>query len=513
MDSLHYFLLTERARIEAYGVSIFPNLLPQLNRVVADDSTIVVIGAAEDANASPIGLIFAEVRSIEGKKRPASGWIHSLFVDPGYRRRGIGRNLLQRMETALKERGCPVVYLSYRSNFMTRPLAQLLRSENWVIENASIACHADKSKVLNAAPPHFTDRIDRLTRYLPQDYEIFPWIELTPDERKAIVAKVKADSLYGRNNPFTEESTIEPISSLGLRKANEVIGWIINHQIAPDAIRYTKFFVDPKLQPLSRGLLLLSESIRLFPEGNRAMFSIEYRNMAMTKFMQRHLQPYLIQVQRSCISSKRLSNRIAFYDLKKFPRLQEIASSWKIIRDEFKALHAPLMNIDRYEKDHGTVYSEIMQSIQEGQEYGWLKGWGEEGENTDWIQYGLIILDQFVSYAMESMPKTAELFQNLKGIKVCALVTLKANSLIPVHQHPELLSEGLLQLHLTLDAPEEPNFSYLNVDREFFSHTNGSAAIFDGSLNHFAVNASAQDRTILYMEFEKDEFASSDVEV
>jgi ribosomal protein S18 acetylase RimI-like enzyme len=39
------------------------------------------------------------------------GWIYSLAVDPGLRRQGIGRALLQRAEAVLHERGCVKINL------------------------------------------------------------------------------------------------------------------------------------------------------------------------------------------------------------------------------------------------------------------------------------------------------------------------------------------------------------------------------------------------------------------
>jgi ribosomal protein S18 acetylase RimI-like enzyme len=42
------------------------------------------------------------------------GWIYSVALDPGHRRRGIGSALLRHLETALRERGCLKVNLQVR---------------------------------------------------------------------------------------------------------------------------------------------------------------------------------------------------------------------------------------------------------------------------------------------------------------------------------------------------------------------------------------------------------------
>jgi ribosomal protein S18 acetylase RimI-like enzyme len=44
------------------------------------------------------------------------GWINYLAVDPGERRRGIGRRLMEEAERLLRERGCPKINLQVRSS-------------------------------------------------------------------------------------------------------------------------------------------------------------------------------------------------------------------------------------------------------------------------------------------------------------------------------------------------------------------------------------------------------------
>ncbi len=207
----------------------------------------------------------------------------------------------------------------------------------------------------------------------------------------------------------------------------------------------------------------------------------------------------------ACQHAPSPTDRPAFYPLAQFPRLQELALNWEVIRDECMNLDAPLLEIDRVGKNHDQVHAEIIDHVRKGGRYGWLLGWKSDGSfNRDWTQYGLVVRDQAIPFAAEAMPRTIEMLGGIKGIKVCALSRMMPNVLLSTHRHPELLEQGMLQMHITLDAAAEGNYAYLNVAGHFNQNQVGNAIVFDGSLDHFALNASPVPRTIFYMEFERD---------
>ena len=205
--------------------------------------------------------------------------------------------------------------------------------------------------------------------------------------------------------------------------------------------------------------------------------------------------------------------RPAFYSLSDFPALEQLSRHWRVVREEFLALDLPVLDIDRVNKSHQEVYEEFLEHLANGGRGGWVLGWdgdqgseGSEEANPDWLSYGLVVFDELVPGASENMPRSCALFADLQGIKTAALVKMQPHLLLTTHRHPELERENLLQMHQAVDAAEEGNYAYLNVAGEFFQHNMGEACIFDGSLDHFALNASTQERTILYLEFEKDRY-------
>ena len=194
----------------------------------------------------------------------------------------------------------------------------------------------------------------------------------------------------------------------------------------------------------------------------------------------------------------------AFFRLHEFPDVAALAGEWATMRDEVMALHAPLMGVDRIGKGHGEVVAEVVRRVTAGEPFGWVKGWGgEAGGNRNWTQFGLVIGDQPIQFAVPAAPRTLRLLSKLRGLKIAAFVRLAPGTLLPTHTHPEIGAEELLQAHITLTAPRDPHSAYLNVAGQFRAHRPGSAMVFDGSLPHFAVNAAAEPRVILYLEFDR----------
>jgi aspartyl/asparaginyl beta-hydroxylase (cupin superfamily) len=200
------------------------------------------------------------------------------------------------------------------------------------------------------------------------------------------------------------------------------------------------------------------------------------------------------------------SERPAYYSVNEFPQLHEICQNWETMREEFAKLDAPVMNFDREGKTYQEDIENVITAFAVNKQYGWLKGWGKEGGNDSWTQYGILcyndqVNDIFKPYLSNILPKTYEMLSKIGGIKICAFVKLKAHAMLPCHTHEEIHNEGLLQLHLPLITASEKNYAYLNVKGEFKQHICGEPIIFDGSLDHFAINESDEDRIILYLEF------------
>ncbi|MFQ5814436.1 MAG: GNAT family N-acetyltransferase [Anaerolineae bacterium] len=246
-----------------------------------------------------IGLTLGEIRP-DG----ASAEMLSLFVAREHRRRGVGTTLLAHLEKALTRMGCRYVDLVYRSDWpCVAAIERLLHRRGWASpQTRALIGKTDRERMAEAL---------RLHQFrLPDGFAIFPWSEITPQERQEIQQRQETEQWYPPVlAPFQEEDRIEPLNSLGLRYQGRVVGWMITHRTAPDTIQYTSLFVQKEFQSLGRAIPLLMESIRrqVSSEVPYAIFMVDVENDPTVKLVYRRMRPYLISLTESRTSRKMLT--------------------------------------------------------------------------------------------------------------------------------------------------------------------------------------------------------------
>ncbi|WP_414565623.1 MULTISPECIES: GNAT family N-acetyltransferase [unclassified Anabaena] len=294
--------LIDTTNASVYEEFTYPHFRSLLQNLTPD---VPVVGIGVELEGNPIGLALARYSP------QVYGQILSLFVVPTHRSQGVGTALMARMETELQHRGCTEMEINYLTSSNSPALEGILSHQKWSTPKATaLVCYASTDRVEQTKQSHLTQYLDRLLTNLPADYSLFPWNTLTNKEREEIAQQVETDALVRRFNPFSEEKKLEPLNSLGLRYQNQVVGWIITHRTAPDAIRYTQMFVNPKSQPLSRSTLLLARAIQLQVENlphTKGTFRVDIDNTPMVKFVHRRLKPYLDEIRYAWSATKVLS--------------------------------------------------------------------------------------------------------------------------------------------------------------------------------------------------------------
>lgn len=255
---------------------------------------LILVGV--QLQSQPVGFISA----ISSPDRTRAN-ILSLFVEPAHRQRGLGKQLLTRMEQVLRDHGCQQVDLTYSSDTTTPDLEYILGQHNWLPARPYSLICSTHAKNFEKAPWMYRHP-------LPASFTTFPWLELTAEQRQEIQAQRQESLKYPPElDPFKEEDKIDPVTSLGLCYQGQVLGWMITHRIAPDTLRYSALFVKQDLPKIRCAVPLIATAIKRQIENaevTKLTFVVMAYNTPMIRFLQRHLAPYLTSIDRTWTTTK-----------------------------------------------------------------------------------------------------------------------------------------------------------------------------------------------------------------
>jgi GNAT superfamily N-acetyltransferase len=289
-------------RVPAYQAMTFPAYASLFTQVGYGETSPLIARAAE-VDGEPAGLALAWM--------PAAGraqWV-SLFVRPAYRRQGIASRLAAGLEEAAAGRACRELTASFeRGRPMRDVVEHLLAARGYATPRLrALMCRVhDGGARLKTAPWFYKTS-------MPASFKIFPWPELTAEERRTILERQASAPWYPSNlDPFGDERIMEPLNSLGLRLNGEVIGWSITHRIFPDTIRYTYLFVREDLQPFGIAIPLLLASMRgqidspIITTVPNATFKVPLTFGGMVKFLRGRMAPYVSELNDVVDTVKRI---------------------------------------------------------------------------------------------------------------------------------------------------------------------------------------------------------------
>ncbi|MCU0242798.1 MAG: GNAT family N-acetyltransferase [Vicinamibacteria bacterium] len=258
------------------------------------------IGVMARIGAQPIGLALAEL-PIEGNTQPE---ILSVFVIPEMRRHGVGTALLERLEEETRARGASRLTAVYMTG---RPTIAIMERIFWKRGWAPPATRTITVKFTpeEAAQTPWFGRVR-----LPAGCEVFSWSDLGPADHAHIRAShERAPWIADGLEPWRHDSYgFDPVSSIGLRYRGEVVGWVINHRVADDVVRFTCSFMRKDLSRRARILPLYSASIeRLRGQGCRlCTFVTPVIYKGMVDFVRQRCAPYVGFVGETRGTSKTL---------------------------------------------------------------------------------------------------------------------------------------------------------------------------------------------------------------
>ena len=268
-----------------------------------DPRRIQPIGCVARVGERPVGLVLGEL-PLDPDGTPE---MLSLFVIPEARRSGIGRALVAALEAEVARRGFDGIATVYTAG---KPaiagLERILWQRQWLApETRTISVRFPPEAAL--ASDLFAER--RMAA-LAHGLELFPWRDLGADEKERIRAGHEKRPWITPALAFWrfETAGFDADSSVGARLRGEVVGWVLNHKVAPGVVRFTCSFMRKDVSRRGRIVPLYRESLRrLAAAGCRqATFVTPVIYPNMIRFIQRWLVPVADFVGETRGSRKRL---------------------------------------------------------------------------------------------------------------------------------------------------------------------------------------------------------------
>ena len=264
------------------AIDAYRGIIPAELRDPSNDIRRSAVCLAVSELWNPIGAAIG-VRDAEDD----AGHVLWLYVRPEHRRQGVATTLLEGLEAELAERGCRSLVLGYPRSGETA-LDAWLAAEGWDTERSYVVAVGNADGLQS--------RWLRRTG-LPPWLTAFPWSDLTDADRDWIERRRQNGGFPEALDPFLREDWIDAPTSFGLRFADEVVGWIVNHRIDDRRLRVARFFVSREPLVRGHGLALLAQSMHLAIErapDTLIEFRVHPENRSMLAFLRR-LRPHLLE--------------------------------------------------------------------------------------------------------------------------------------------------------------------------------------------------------------------------
>jgi hypothetical protein len=255
----------------------------------------IALGATRDGEAVGLGLV--ELLP-DGDAN-----VRSVYVADAHRRQGLGTALLERLEAETAARGrreLTAVYMAGEPNVPA--IERMLARRGWETPRLRMYVLRSNLESIDRAPWMHRHR-------LGPEFELFPWKDLTPAERDGMLRRQAEHPVSREVFPFTFSPDFEPHTSLGVRRAGEVVGWVVNHRYDERTLRFTASYMRDEFQKLGGLIAVYAESInRMRPTVmTDAIWTVPVEFPRMVAFARRALFPYTTSITETRGSRKRLA--------------------------------------------------------------------------------------------------------------------------------------------------------------------------------------------------------------
>lgn len=271
--------MVKQLTVSKERISLFEHMtFPKFRGLLHDPATILI--GIEDS-FFPIGLAVGRIEKDVGE-------ILSIFIHPEYRRSGLGKTVLQSLESHFEKQNCKYAHVSYVSS---SPILNLLAKTGWSApEKKMYILHFDNIKIRGS--------FWNTPMKVPAHAQIFPLTEMSSSDKRSLQEILHSPSFPQQLNFLNDPEKLETINSLGLRIRGVFSGWIASHQISDQYLRYSSLYVREGAS-IRHSLLLMTEAIsRQFKNMQDLPFAIQvipYKYPKMIHLAKRKLEPFSIK--------------------------------------------------------------------------------------------------------------------------------------------------------------------------------------------------------------------------
>lgn len=227
----------------------------------------------------------------------------SLHVAPMLRSMGHGRDMLRALEDDFRARD-----FTLGVHFMTVPQDNQAYPRFFV--NAGWSRPVIKSLICRSTMPLAFETPWLVDAVLPQRYRLIDWHSLDAAQRQTLAGMT--DSIADELNPFRNEHDCDTDTSIAMVDADggRVRGWVINHRLDDDTLRWTCSYLEPSLQNSALMCAIWLEVARRQRARTPCIdfsFSIAITEPRMARFAVRRMKPWLSDLSYGCQTIKKVA--------------------------------------------------------------------------------------------------------------------------------------------------------------------------------------------------------------
>jgi len=273
---------------------VFPDLSGQKPRI-----NTLFCGVLAVYNRKPIALILANATPADRLFR-----IHSFYVQPDFREKGIGSHLLERLEKEVKRKGTRKTEVFFRENWKSaKVLNKILRKQGWAKPMPhSIMLRGEISAVWKIIKRHET--CNNAASFVP--FSHLKKIDIV------YIQKRQKNGLWSDPalDPFVLPDSILADCSFLVKRGGEPGAWIVVHQLQKELIEITALFVDSSFRQFGIAYELIRRAFSQLEKSAYSRFVVTSRldGNAVSRLLVRNLKNEGFKGTVSYYTSKELGS-------------------------------------------------------------------------------------------------------------------------------------------------------------------------------------------------------------